>query len=91
LDEERETAAQDQGHRYKLNTSEKYKPLFQKPKEYPTSAEYESLWDKGLVRIMFKRGHIGGFEYVMRADIAEEHIKMGRAVSSDNQRRVRQA
>ena len=86
--EERETAAEDQG--YRLNTDRMTRPLFQRPRDYPTSASYENLWDKGLVRLTFRRGMLAGLDYIMDEALAEDHIKHGRAVKSENQRRVRQ-
>lgn len=89
MDEERETAAEDQGYRIPRNGRERHRPLFPKSKEPQTSDAYEPL-PEGMIRVKFLRGYMAGHEAVLRWDFAEGRIKHGWAVKSDNQRRERQ-
>ncbi|MBE3145140.1 MAG: hypothetical protein IMZ61_14665 [Planctomycetes bacterium] len=87
-DEERETAAQDQGYRIQRNGLEKHRPLFQKQNEMPTSCDFEELSDLGLVRIEFLRGYKAGHTSIVNEALAEDRIKHRWAVRSENQTRV---
>lgn len=93
MDEERETAAEDQGYRQSIPSGRERiaRPICQKPKSMPTNVQYENLLDKGLMRVMFNRGSLTGYEYVLTLDNAMHKVKHGWAVKSENQRRVRQA
>lgn len=83
-EEERETAAEDQGYRQPLPSGRAPGPLFPRNRSLKTYDESQKL-RAGLVRIEYLGGWLGGKIMVIREDIGKVLIKQRRAVKSDNQ------